>query len=159
MLIQGRIQDFHVGGGGAKDYVPARTLWARNRTHFRQGSRARLRTLEALCFNALSCYIWALFLSILIRKIWLKNILDPILGGGGAHLLHPPRISHCYLWRFKCNIENVYDMNIKHKQNTCHLSIKTFNSFTWSANLLYATRGTRSFKSFPRDSAMTDSLL
>ena len=36
------------GGGGAKDYVPARTLRARNRTHFRQGSRARLRALEAL---------------------------------------------------------------------------------------------------------------
>ena len=29
------------GGGGAKDYVPARTLRDRNRTHFRQGSRAR----------------------------------------------------------------------------------------------------------------------
>ena len=43
--LQGRIQDFHLGGGGggggdAKDYVPARTLRARNRTHFRQGSRA-----------------------------------------------------------------------------------------------------------------------
>ena len=25
-LLQGRIQDFHGGGGGAKDYVPARTL-------------------------------------------------------------------------------------------------------------------------------------
>ena len=37
---QGRIQDFHLGGGGgAKDSVPARTLRARNRTHFRQGSR------------------------------------------------------------------------------------------------------------------------
>ena len=34
--------------GGAKDYVPARALRARNRTHFRQGSRARLRVLEAL---------------------------------------------------------------------------------------------------------------
>ena len=39
---QGRIQDFHLGaggGGGAKDYVPACTLRALNRTHFRQGSR------------------------------------------------------------------------------------------------------------------------
>ena len=37
------------GGGGAKYYVPARTLRARDRTLFRQGSRARLiRALEAL---------------------------------------------------------------------------------------------------------------
>ena len=28
------------GGGGAKGYVPVRTLQARNRTHLRQGSRA-----------------------------------------------------------------------------------------------------------------------
>ena len=34
--------------GGAKDYVPARILWAQNRTHFRQGSRSHLRALEAL---------------------------------------------------------------------------------------------------------------
>ena len=33
---------------GAKDYVPARTLPVQNQTHFRQGSRARLRALEAL---------------------------------------------------------------------------------------------------------------
>ena len=31
------------GGGRAKDYVPARTLRARNRTHFRQGSSASLK--------------------------------------------------------------------------------------------------------------------
>ena len=29
-LTQGRIQDFHGGGGGAKDYVYARTSWVRN---------------------------------------------------------------------------------------------------------------------------------
>ena len=29
-------------GGGTESYVPACTLQARNRTHFRQGSRARL---------------------------------------------------------------------------------------------------------------------
>ena len=52
--LQGRIQDFYWGGGGEKDYVPARTLRARNRTHFRQGSGARLSALEALGFvNAL----------------------------------------------------------------------------------------------------------
>ena len=31
------------GGGGAKDYVAARTLRARNRTHFWQESRARFK--------------------------------------------------------------------------------------------------------------------
>ena len=31
--------------GGANDYVPARILRVRNRTHYRQGSRARLRAL------------------------------------------------------------------------------------------------------------------
>ena len=38
--MQGQIQDFHLGGGGTKDYVPACTLraFARNRIHFRQGS-------------------------------------------------------------------------------------------------------------------------
>ena len=35
-------------GGGAKDDVPSRTLRAQNQTRFRQGSRARLRALEAL---------------------------------------------------------------------------------------------------------------
>ena len=47
-IQQGRIHYFHLRGGGAKDYVPARTLRARNRTHFRQGSRSRLRAMEAL---------------------------------------------------------------------------------------------------------------
>ena len=40
---QGQIQDFHWGGGGAKDYAP--------------GSRAHLRALEALGFFMLSCAI------------------------------------------------------------------------------------------------------
>ena len=31
LIKQGRIQDFHLGGGGgAKDYVRAHTSWARN---------------------------------------------------------------------------------------------------------------------------------
>ena len=45
-IYQGRIQNFHLGGG-AKGYVPTRTLRAWKRTHFQQGSRARL-TLKRL---------------------------------------------------------------------------------------------------------------
>ena len=45
-MISGADPGFSLGGGGGEDYVP--TLRAQNRTHFRQGSRARLRALEAL---------------------------------------------------------------------------------------------------------------
>ena len=54
--------------GAQKDYVPSRTLRAQNRTHFRQGSRARFRVILML-----SRAIWAFFLSILI-----------FLNGGGG---------------------------------------------------------------------------
>ena len=40
MMIQGRIQDFNRGGGGTGE----------TRSPFRQGSRARLRVMEALGF-------------------------------------------------------------------------------------------------------------
>ena len=47
--IQGRIQDFHLGGEGANAHYEREI-----RSPFRQGSRARLRALEALgVFNAL----------------------------------------------------------------------------------------------------------
>ena len=47
---QGRIQEFHLGGGGggAKGFVSARTLRARNRTHFRQGVQGPLKGPESL---------------------------------------------------------------------------------------------------------------
>ena len=63
--IQGRIQDFHLRGG-AKDYVPARTLRAQNRLTFGRGPGSSRVVL--ILFHA----IWALFLSILI-KIWIKK--------------------------------------------------------------------------------------
>ena len=46
---------FREGGGGAKDYIYANAHYKREiRSPFRQGSRARLRALEALgVFNAL----------------------------------------------------------------------------------------------------------
>ena len=62
ITLQGRIQDFHLGGRGRKRlcvlahyiiYIILHTMFtlyirARNGTHFRQGSRACLRALEAL---------------------------------------------------------------------------------------------------------------
>ena len=43
----------------------------------------------------LSCAIWALFLSNLIKKNDKENTVDPILGGGGGmRLLRPPWICH-----------------------------------------------------------------
>ena len=62
------------GGGGAAQKVvchygvPVRTLRARNQTHFRQGSRARLikGPGSSGVVLMLSRAIWALFLSILI---------------------------------------------------------------------------------------------
>ena len=96
---------FFFWGGGAKMYVSARTLRARNRTHFRQGFRARLRALEAigLFFNALSCYL-SLILKHSDRKFDWKNIVDPTFffffffwGGGGAHHLDQP-LWIIYFW-------------------------------------------------------------
>ena len=66
MFKQGRSQDFHLGGGGGgagrKRLCASTHITARNRTCFRQGSRARLRALEALgFFNALSCNLCIIF--------------------------------------------------------------------------------------------------
>ena len=74
---------FSFGVGGAKCYVPARTLRAQNRTHFRQGFRSSRVVLM------LSRAFWALFLSILIFFLWIDPppTVDPILGG---RLLPPP---------------------------------------------------------------------
>ena len=46
-MKQGRIQDFHLGGGERKKVLCQHAHYERG-THFRQGSRARLRALEAL---------------------------------------------------------------------------------------------------------------
>ena len=69
---QGRIQDF-IWGGGAKDYVPARTLQARNRTiNFPGRGPGRQGPLKGLGSSRvvlmLSRAISALFLSILRKK-------------------------------------------------------------------------------------------
>ena len=57
---QGRIQDFDLGG--AKDYVPARTLRARNRNHFPAGVQCPLKGPgSSMVALMLSLAIWALF--------------------------------------------------------------------------------------------------
>ena len=64
------------------------------------GSRARLKVLGALGFYMLSHAIWALFLSILIKKKWdwKKHSRSKLWGGGGGgegRLLHPLWIRNC----------------------------------------------------------------
>ena len=68
VCVQGRIQDFHLGG--AQKIICANAYYERKlRSPFRQGSRARLRALEALgFFNAPYSAIWALCLSMLIQN-------------------------------------------------------------------------------------------
>ena len=54
--MQGRIQDFHWGGGGvAKDYV------RKPKVPYGQGPGLAYIKGEALGFLMLSCAIWALF--------------------------------------------------------------------------------------------------
>ena len=61
--IQGRIQDFNWGGGGAQKIMRAHIT-----SPFRQGSSSCLRGLEALgVFDTLSCYL-SLILRILIQN-------------------------------------------------------------------------------------------
>ena len=63
------------GGGGAQKIIcPHAHIRARNRTRFRQGSRARLKGPESSrVILMLSRAIWALLLSILIQKIGQNN--------------------------------------------------------------------------------------
>ena len=78
-------------GGGAKDYVPARTLRARNWTHFRQGPHKGPGSHIVVLM--LSRAIWALLLNILIKD-GLKTTVDPILGGAPVAPA-APWIRHC----------------------------------------------------------------
>ena len=95
---KGRIQDFHLGGGGgATDYVRARTLWAQS--PLRPGCRPHLRALEALrFFFMLSCYLSLIFKHSYTK--WDKkntHSQSRFMGGGGggrhapvASPLNPP---------------------------------------------------------------------
>ena len=88
--LQGRIQDFHGGGGGAKDYLRARILPEHEpRSPLRPGPMARLRALETLgVFNALSCYL-SLILEHSDTKYGQNINYDTIIVGR-ERLLHPP---------------------------------------------------------------------
>ena len=76
-MYQGRIQDFHLGGGGGGQKI----MWAQahyereNRSPFRQGSRACMLKGPGSFKGLLMLFraIWALFLSILIKKNWIKT--------------------------------------------------------------------------------------
>ena len=117
-------------GGGAKDYVPARTLRARNRTRFRQGSRAHLRALEALSrvVLRLSRAFWALFLSILILKNTKRNIVDPVLLGAPlAPPLDPPLL--CIIFFMIIVFSFVFDVcTLKKLQKLIELNWKDWES-------------------------------
>ena len=81
--------------GGAKDYVPAHTLRARNRTHFWQGVQGPLKGpgSSRVVFNALSRYLSLIFMHS-EKKIWLKKHCWSNFRGGACLL--PPWIRHCY---------------------------------------------------------------
>ena len=86
--------DIHFRGGGAKDYVPARTYAsAEPNSTFGRGPAYRG------CFNALSVLSEPYSLSTLKEFGW-KTPVDPILGGRLLH--HPPPGSatgiHCFYW-------------------------------------------------------------
>ena len=120
---------FRGRGRGAKDYVPARTLRARNRTHFRHGYAARLRALEALGLFECSLdsrAIWALFLSILIKHWILKSIVDPILGGRNRHPPPPLWIRH---WSGSFQIPGRAIRNVQHRVFSDGRNISLVNSF------------------------------
>ena len=96
---RGRIQGFHLrGGGGAQKIIcPHSTLRARNRTYmyFRLWSKVRYRGPgSSWVVLMLSRAIWALFFthSEYKKKMDLKNIIDPIVGGRllrGNHKKYP----------------------------------------------------------------------
>ena len=43
VCVQGRIQDFHLGGGGAKDYMRKRILWAQTPKSLSAGVQGPLK--------------------------------------------------------------------------------------------------------------------
>ena len=67
-MYTGADPGYYLGGGGAKGYVPARTLRARNRTHFRQRSRARLKE------HCTQKNIWIHLMQNIFRNQTVKNL-------------------------------------------------------------------------------------
>ena len=90
---------FSFRGGGHKRLICARThITSAEPNSLLAGVQGPLKGPgSSRVVLMLSCAIWALFLSILKKKNWMKNIVDPSLGGGGGggRLLRPPWIRHC----------------------------------------------------------------
>ena len=85
MGLQGRIQDFHLGGGGGKRLCARMHITSAEPNSLSAGVQGPLKdpgsSRVVLMFSRA---IWALFFSILIYiKNWIKkqNIVDLILGG------------------------------------------------------------------------------
>ena len=83
--VQGRIQDFHLGGGGGgakRSCAPTHIMSTKPEVPYsRSPGPAGWRALEAIGFLMLSHAIWALFLSIPIQNGMEKNIVNQILVG------------------------------------------------------------------------------
>ena len=97
-MIQGRIQDFHLrgGGGGGKKVMCQHThITSAEPNSLSAGVQGPLKgpgSSAGVVLMLSSCYLhaWALFLSILMKN-WIKeNIVDPILRGPARLLLPPP---------------------------------------------------------------------
>ena len=98
MYVQGRIQDFHLGEGGAKDYVNAGTLQAQKSKSLSAGVQGPLGSFRVCYFSFVLSEPY--FLSILIQtgienKTKQSHSRSKFRGGGGGGLLRPLWIRHC----------------------------------------------------------------
>ena len=105
--LTGADPGFSLIRGNAKYYVPARTSRAQNQTLFRQGSTGLF-----WCSLVLS---EPYFFKHSHKKKWLKNIVDPILGGRLLRPLDPPLIwiaqfEWSFEWRYfwPCHCTQIY---------------------------------------------------
>ena len=117
-----------IGGWGAKDYVPARTLRAPNRTRQGPGPGPGSSRVVLVLLPAIS----ALFLSILIiKKNGLKNpVVDPILGGACCAPppppLDPPHVNKTFIEL------NTFTLNPPFKQFTFLANYaQNYNYYYW----------------------------
>ena len=104
------------GGGGGQKIICANAHYEREiRSPFRQGSRARLKGLEALGVLMLSSAIWALCFKHSDTKWVIKKSQSISFGGGGGGGAQqaPPWIRHCY-WHKKNTVLCYVFRNVWH---------------------------------------------